>query len=590
MDTLAVLWSRRVAEAPATPAFLAHGHDGWRAIGWQEAGRSVEEVAAGFLALGVGRGDRVAILSRTRLEWTLCDWALIAIGALPVPLYPTSSALECAYVLGNSGARILVCEDAEQEAKLAPVRSELDVLEQTILLEGAGGPDSLSLAALQERGRTLLAAEPDAVERVRVQVRADDPLTIVYTSGTTGPPKGCLLSNRNYAVMVGMVRGVEGLIEPGDRVLLHLPLAHTFARLVEFLAADAHMTIAFCPDAAGIPQALREVRPTILPSVPRLWDRLAAAIRQGLDEQREPARALAVWALGVATRASACREQRRPVPLRLRLQLALADRLVLARVRGRLGGRLRVGVSGGSSLPPELARFFDALGVPVLEGYGLTECTTAATFNGPRRYRFGSAGLPLPGVELRIAADGEIEIRGENVFAGYFRDEQATREALTEDGWLRSGDLGELDGDGFLEITGRKKELIVTAAGENVSPQNVEAALEASPYIAQACVIGDRRPYLVALLALDDDALGADAQDEEEVLALVEQAVAEANSEHGRAEQVRRFAVVPRPFAEERGELTPTLKLRRRACEEHYRDEVESLYAGTTVAARRSTG
>ncbi len=582
MATLGALWLRSLATAPATPAFLVQEQGGWREIGWQEAGRSVEELAAGFLALGVDRGERVAILSRTRLEWTLCDWALIAIGALPVPLYPTSSALECAYILGNSGARILVCEDAEQEAKVAPARSELGALERLIVLEGASGPDALPLAELREQGRALLAADPDGVERMRAQIGADDPLTIVYTSGTTGPPKGCVLSNRNYVAMVEMVRRVDGLIEPGDRVLLHLPLAHTFARLVEFLAADAHMTIAFCPEAAGIPQALREVRPTILPSVPRLWDRLAAAIRHGLGERRGADRALAGWALRVGARASECREQRRRHPPGLALQLALADRLVLARVRARLGGRLRVAISGGAPLPRELGRFFDALGVPVLEGYGLTECTTAATFNRPRHYRFGSAGPALDGVELRIAADGEIEIRGENVFAGYFRDEQATREALTGDGWLRSGDLGELDADGFLTITDRKKDLIVTAGGTNVSPQNLEAALEASPYIAQACVVGDRRPYLVALLALEDDALGEDAQNEEEVLALVEQAVAEVNAERGRAEQLRRFAVVPRPFSEERGELTPTLKLRRRVCEEHYRDEIERLYTGAS--------
>lgn len=580
MGTLAALWLRTLASAPPVPAFLVQEHGRWREIDWEEAGRRVEELAAGFLALGVGRGDRVAILSRTRLEWTLCDWALIATGALPVPLYPTSSALECAYILGNSGARVLVCEDAEQEAKVAPARSELEALERLIVLEGPGGPDALPLAELREQGHALLAADPDVVGRRRAQIVEEDPLTIIYTSGTTGPPKGCVLSNRNYAAMVEMVRGVEGLIEPGDRVLLHLPLAHTFARLVEFLAADALMTIAFCPEAAGIPQALREVRPTILPSVPRLWDRLAVAIRQGLDEQRGASRALALWALAVGARASACREQRRRYPFPLGLQLVLADRLVLARVRARLGGRLRFAISGGAPLPRGLAQFYDGLGVPVLEGYGLTECTTAATFNRPGRYRFGSAGPALDGVELRIAGDGEIEIRGENVFAGYFRDEQATRETLTGDGWLRSGDVGERDADGFLTITDRKKDLIVTAGGTNVSPQNLEVALESSPYIAQACVVGDRRPYLVALLALDEDALRDDTQDEEEVLALVEQAVAEVNAERGGAEQLRRFAVVPRPFSEERGELTPTLKLRRRVCEEHYRDEIDRLYAG----------
>ena len=578
--TAAALWMEALAEPPATPAFLAREPGGWREIGWEEAGRSVNELAAGFLALGVGPGERVAILSRTRLEWTLCDWALIAIGALSVPLYPTSSALECAYILGNSGARLVVCEDAKQLAKVAPVRRELEALEQLIVLECADGRDALSLPELHERGRALLAVDPGAVERVRSGIGEDDPLTIVYTSGTTGPPKGCVFSNRNYVAMIEMARGVEGLIEPGDRVLLHLPLAHDFARLVQFLGAAAHVTIAYCPEPGGIPQALREVRPTILPSVPRLYERLAAAIRAGLDERRGPARVAARWALAVGARASVCREQGRRYPLTLALQLALADPFVLAKLRARLGGRLRVAISGGAPLAEELARFFFALGIPLLDGYGLTECTTAATFNRPGRYRLGTVGLPLEGVELRIAGDGEILIRGEIVFGGYYHDEETTREVLTGDGWLRSGDLGELDNDGFLTITGRKKEIIVTSGGENVSPESIEAALEASPYIAQACVVGDRRPYLVALLTLNDAELRAGAHDEAEVLTLVEQAVAEVNRERGRVEQVRRFAVLSRPFSEEEGELTPTLKLRRRVCEQHFRDEIERIYAG----------
>jgi long-chain acyl-CoA synthetase len=580
--TLAALWSRAVAEGPPSPAFLVQEHGGWHPVSWQEAGRRVDELAAGFLALGIRRGDRVAILGRTRLEWTLCDWALISIGALTVPIYPTSSALECSYILGSCGARFVVCENAEQETKVVPARRELEVLEQLILLEGDPAPGTLALSELRERGRALLAADPRAVERAGAGIDEEDALTIVYTSGTTGPPKGCVLTNRNYSEMVELVRGIEGLVEPGDCALLHLPLAHTFARLVEFLGAAAQLTIAFCPEPAQIPNALREVRPTLLPSVPRLYEKLAAAIRAGLDERRRLRRALAGWALRVGRQASARRQQERRLPPVLALELALADRLVLARVRERLGGRLKFAVSGGAPLPKELGEFFDALGVHLLEGYGLTECTTAATFNRPGRYRLGTAGQPLDGVELRIAGDGEILIRGEIVFAGYYRDEEATIEVLSRDGWLRSGDLGELDADGFLTITGRKKDLIVTTGGKNLSPQNIELALEASPYIAQALVVGDGRPYLVALLALADDELQKVAHDKEGVLAVVEQAVADVNRTRSREGQVRRFAVVPRPFSQEESELTPTLKLRRRVCEEHYRDEIDRLYAGSS--------
>ena len=578
--TLAAVWSDAVAEAPATPAFLVPGRDGWREVSWEDAGRCVEEIAAGLLALGIRRGERVAILARTRPEWTFCDWALIAIGALPVPIHPTSSALECGYVLGNCGARVLICEDATQEAKVAPARSELEALEQLILIEGEPGLGALALDELRERGRQLLASDPGAVERAGAAVREEDPLTIVYTSGTTGPPKGCVLTNRNYAAALEAVRGVEGLIEPGDCVLLHLPLAHSFARLVEFVAAAGGLTIAFCPEPAQIPDALREVRPTLLPSVPRLYERLAVAIRAGLEERRGVRLRLAGWAVRVGYRTSGRREQGRRFTVVLALEHVLAERLVLARVRTRLGGRLRIAVSGGAPLPKETARFFDALGIRLLEGYGLAECASVATFNRPARSRPGSVGLPLEGVELLIAADGEILIRSETVFAGYYRDEEATREALSEDGWLRSGDIGDLDGDGFLTITGRKKEIIVTAGGDNVSPQNIELALEATPYVAQAFVLGDRRPYLVALLALDEEAVRRSALGKDEARSLVEQAIAEVNRTQGRAAQIRRFAVVDRPFSEQQSELTPTLKLRRHVCEEHFHDEIERLYGG----------
>jgi long-chain acyl-CoA synthetase len=580
-DTLAALWSRALEAPPATPAFVAQEGRAWREVGWAEAGRTVDELAAGFLSLGVRTGDRVAILGRTRLEWTLCDWALIAIGAVSVPIYPTNPALECAYVLGNCGARFAICEDAGQQAKIGPAWHELEALEQVILIEGEPEEGAVGLAELGDRGRGLLADDPEAVARARAGIAAGDPLTIVYTSGTTGPPKGCVLGNRNYAAMVEAALAVDGLIEPGDRVLLHLPLAHTFARLVEFLAPAVHLTIAFCPDAGGIPQALRDVHPTLLPSVPRLYERFAGAIQAGIESESPRRQSLARWALRVGDRAAERRREGLGLPPVLAVEHAVADRLVLARIRGRLGGSLRLAISGGAPLPEEQARLFHSLGVPLLEGYGLTECTTAATFNRPARCRLGTVGPALDGVELRLAPDGEILIRGETVFAGYYRNEEATREVLTDDGWLRSGDVGAIDADGFLTITDRKKDLIVTAAGKNVSPQNLEAALEASPYVAQALVVGDRRPYLVALLALDEERVRRDAADDDAAGALVRRAVDEVNGARGRPEQVRRYAVLPRPFSLEEGELTPTLKLRRRVCEQHFHDLIEGLYRGT---------
>jgi len=577
--TLAELWTTAAAERRGGAPFLVRRDEGWQDVPWEDAARSVDELAAGFLSLGIGAGDRVALLARTRLEWTLCDWALISLGSPVVPVYPTSSALECAYILGSSGARFLVCEDRAQEAKLAPVRSELQALDRVVVIEGACADGGLGLADVRERGRTLLAQAPDTVESARARIRPGDVATIVYTSGTTGPPKGCVLTHRNYVAMVEMVLAAGDVLRSDDVVLLHLPLAHTFARLVELAAPATGATIAFCPDAAGIPTALREVRPTVFPSVPRLFEKIAAAVQAGLDEQPRLQRRLADRALRAGARASARRRSGRPLSPPLALELAVADRLVLAKIRARLGGRLRHAISGGAPLARELAEFFDSLGVLVLEGYGLTECATGATFNLPDCHRFGTVGRALPGVEIAITDDGEILVRGENVFQGYFRDEDATREVLTPDGWLQTGDVGALDADGFLTITDRKKDIIVTAGGKNVSPQNIETAIETSRYVSQALVVGDRRPYLAALVCLDPDEAQKAARTDEEARALVQAIVDEVNASRGTAEQIRRFAILPRSFSAEAGELTPTLKVRRHVAEQHFRREIDSLYA-----------
>jgi long-chain acyl-CoA synthetase len=381
--------------------------------------------------------------------------------------------------------------------------------------------------------------------------------------------------------MVDMVWQVEGLFEGADLVLLFLPLAHNFGRLVQHLGVRVGFTIAFCPDVGDVPQALSEVRPTLLPSVPRLYEKAYAGVQAAFAEAHGAQKRLIDWALAVGTRSGRYRQTGRREPRRLAFELALADRLVHSKVKARFGGRLRYAISGGAPLAAEIAEFFDSLGITILEGYGLTECTSASHLNRPHRYRLGTVGLPFPGVKARIAEDGEILLRGENVFAGYWADEKATGEAFTEDGWLLTGDVGSIDGDGFLTVTDRKKDIIITAGGKNVSPQNIENALKASPYISQALVIGDRRPYIAALLTVDRDEVAKVAHTSEEVRALVEQLVGEVNRDLGRVEQVKRFAILERDFLAEEQELTPTLKLRRRVCEEHFRDEIEALYAGS---------
>ena len=576
MRTISEIWSEGVAAGRPYPAYLVEEEGAWREVSWAEAGRRVEELAAGFLDLGIRRGERVAILARSRLEWTLCDFALISIGAVVVPIYQTSSGPECAYVLEHSGARALVLEDDEQVAKLAPHLPELPSLEHVISMERPS-EGRLDLAALTARGRALLEREPGAVEDARRAIREEDELTYVYTSGTTGPPKGCVLLHKNYWVMVDMVDRVEGFWYERDSTVLFLPLAHVFGRLVEFGGARRGLTIAFCPDSNRIADSLTAVRPTIFPSVPRVYEKVYATVSASLAEAKGMRRKLVDWALSVGYRASECRERRRPYPPALALQLGLADRLVFSRVKARLGGRVRVPVSGGAPLAREICAFFHALDIRILEGYGLTESGTAATFNRPGNFRLGTVGPPLPGCDVRVAEDGEILIRGENVFAGYYRDEESTRAAFTEDGWLRTGDIGFLDEDGFLTITDRKKNLIVTAGGKNIAPQNIENALKASPLVSQALVIGDRRPYLTALVTIDETEAAGLAPDD--VRATVERAVEAMNAARGRVEQVKRFAILPRDFSAAKGEVTPTLKLKRRVCEEHFRAEIDGLYA-----------
>jgi long-chain acyl-CoA synthetase len=574
--TIAALWTDAVAAQRGYPAFLVERDGAWHEVSWAEAGRRTDELAAGFISLGIERGDRVAILSRTRVEWTISDFALSSIGAIVVPLYPTSSAADCLHILANSGARALICEDAGQLAQLSARRSELAALEHVILVE-RDDERGLDLGELSARGRDYLARHPAAVADARAAIAETDVLTILYTSGTTGPPKGCVLQHVDFWLVTDSVRQIE-LLEPGDSILLYLPLAHNVARLVQFVAAGVGGTLAFCPDVSGLSQALAAVRPTVLPSVPRVFEKVYAGVRAAFAEETGAKRRLIDWSVAVGYRASELRQAGRRLPPGLACKHALADRLVFSKIQKRLGGRLRLAVSGGAPLAKEIAEFFHALGILILEGYGLTEATSATHVNRPGRYRFGTVGPPLPGVEARLGEDGELHIRSETVFAGYHEDGEATRAALPADGWLRTGDIGEIDPDGFLTITDRKKDIIVTAGGKNVAPQNIENALKAASYISQALVVGDRRPYLIALVTVDEAEAEKSNRTAAEIRAAVEQTVSDVNATLGRFEQLRRFAVLPRDFSPEEGEVTPTLKLRRRVCEEHFRAEIDALY------------
>jgi len=579
--TIPRLWRDGVAKGRAGPAYLVQHDDHWHEVTWSDAGGRVDALAGGLLARGVRKGDAFAILARTTLEWALFDFALAHVGAVVVPIYENSSAKDARFVLEHSRSVGVLCEDAHQLAKVTN-GSGTPPLEHVLTYD--------DLAALEADGREYATAHPEALDEAVASVDEEDLFTLIYTSGTTGPPKGCMIRHRNYYEMVAVVDGLPRYAQDDDVTLLYLPLAHNFGRLLHLAGPYVGFATAFLPDPLAVAAALPQIRPTILPSVPRVYEKIHTAVVSAFDDTTGVKRRIVDWALRVGRRASELRQQGRTLSPGLAAQLAVADRLVFAQVRERLGGRLRTPIAGGAPLSQEIAEFFDALGIRILEGYGLTECTSAATTNTPDRYRFGTVGPALPGFELRLAEDGELLIRSETVFAGYYRDPEATAAVLSEDGWLRSGDIAEIDADGFVRITDRKKDILVTAGGKNVAPQNIENDLKASRYVSQALVVGDRRPYVAALLTLEQDEIrrwaaehGVDGGMETlagdgRVHALMQEIVDTVNADRSRFEQLKRFAILPRDFTMEDGEITPTLKLKRRVVLEHFADAVEELY------------
>jgi long-chain acyl-CoA synthetase len=538
--TAPALWRHAQERRHPTPAYLEEQPDGWREVSWEEAGRRVDALQRALLGRGVRRGDAVAVLARTRLEWILLDWAIMSIGAVVVGLYPSNTASECGYILAHSGTVLAFAEDDEQHTKLASVYE---------------GP-IVRFDELAELERSAADAVPEAVEE-------DDLATLIYTSGTTGPPKGCMLTHKN---LVAAALGVRGQLEDEtDTVLLFLPMAHSFARIAHQSATLHGSTLALVAEVARVPEALQRTRPTILPAVPRVYEKIHANVVGEIERSSPVKRAIGRWALRVGRTKS-------PTSLSGRM----ADALVFKKVRERLGGRVRVGISGAAPLGIDVLEFFRSLNMLVIEGYGLTETASSLSVNDPDDYKFGTVGRPVDGSEVRIAEDGEILVRSDTVFTGYYKEPEATAAVFTEDGFFRTGDVGEVDAEGFVKITDRKKDLIITAGGKNIAPQNLENALKASRFVSQAVIIGDRRPYVTALITLDWDEVNGSGRDPQQ---LVQELVDAVNRDRVRVEQIKRFAILPRDFSQAEGELTPTLKLRRRVVQDHFSDEIEALYS-----------
>ena len=564
------------------PALRHKAGDEWRDTSYTELGESVSEIARGLIDLGIAPGERVSILSHTRPEWTHAYFGISCAGAAGVSIYQTNSPVECHYVLEHSESRAVFVEDAEQLGKVREVEDRLPHLDFIIVFDPGDADlgDAISLDDLRERGRGRDAAE---VEERYSAVGPDDICLYIYTSGTTGPPKGCLLSHGNYRAITSASEQ-QGVLAEGDTVYLFLPLAHAFALLIQFVALDLGGTIAYWEkDPNKIIANLTEVNPTYFPSVPRMFEKIYTLATSNAPDKEQLQKAVQ---LGVKVRQA--QQNGEAVPAELQQHFDAAEEQLYKNVRGLFGKNIRQCVTGAAPIAKEILEFFYACGVPVMEGYGMTETATAATVNTPEKFRFGSVGTPVPGVEVKIAEDGEVLLRGPNIFKGYYKNEEATDEAL-EGGWLHTGDLGSLDDDGFLFITGRKKDIIITAGGKNITPANLENGLKQNRWISQAVVIGDRRPYLVALITLDPEEApkfaeehGLDAETlhaSEEMKAEVQKVVDEVNSHVGPVEQIKRFEILPQDLSQETGELTPTLKVKRNVVTEKFADVVDEIYS-----------
>jgi len=561
-------------------------------VTYRQAGETAREICLGLMGWGLSRGDRVAILSGTRLEWCLSDIGGILGGFVTVPIYPSNLPDQVEYILKHCRARVVFVEDEIQYNKVAAGRARLPHLGSIVMMDGdaAGKSGATTLEALRARGREYGAANPGAVEARAGEIRPEDDLTIIYTSGTTGPPKGVVTRHSNYVFIV--TSALEAVHIPrGATFLQFLPLAHSLGRLEHFLTSDAMAVSAFARGLQTVAEDLPVVRPEVMVSVPRLYEKFYARVTAKVEEDGGLKKAIFVWALGVGRQVSHRLQRGEAIRGSLAWKRAVADRMVFRKIRDRLGGRLRFFISGGAPLSREIAEFLHALGVLILEGYGLTETSTVTSVNRLERYKFGTVGPPLPGTEIRIAADGEIHVRGRHVFREYFDDAEATRETIAEDGWLHTGDIGELDQDGFLRITDRKKDIIVTSGGKNIPPQNVENLLKNDPFVSQAFVYGDRRKYLTALITLAPDEIlawaarnGIAERDIEalakhpEVQKLMGERVDAVNRGLASFEQVKRFALLGKDFSQETGELTPTLKVRRKVVVGKYGRILDALY------------
>ncbi len=590
--TLNALYLAGLDRHRGRPVAMRHKRDGaWRDISYAELADRVRHVSLGLLELGVRRGDRVAILSENRPEWAWVDYACLTARCVDVPIYPTLPARQAEYILRDSGAVAIFVSSQAQADKIAEVRGQLPALRHVIVLDrGVSGPDLLHLDDLMARGHAAEAHHPDWRTNAEAMLPSDL-ATLIYTSGTTGDPKGVMLSHGN--ITSNVVASLEVLpIGDSDACLSFLPLSHIFERMAgHYTMFYAGVVINYAESAEHVGPNMAELGPTVVAAVPRVYEKVHAKTLETALSGSPLRREIFLWAQATALHWAELRLAGQPIPLPLRMARAVADRLVFSKLRAKLGGRLRYFVSGGAPLAPEIGRFFYAAGLPILEGYGLTETSPVITMNRLDRPRFGTVGRPIPGVEVRIADDGEILTRGPHVMLGYFNKPEATREAIDPAGWFHTGDIGTIDEEGCLKITDRKKDLIVTAGGKNIAPQPIEALLKQNPFISNAVMLGDRRAFPIAILVPDFERLrpwaaqAGHAAETDAALARIPAVQAHLEAEAKKQlrdlaqfEVPKKFLVLGRDFTIADGELTPKMSIKRRVVEERLRDQIEKLY------------
>lgn len=597
-QTLLTYFQKHIKEDPNRVALRHKDYGIWHDVTWAQYGEKVRQVAMGLVRLGLKQGECVAIISENRPEWVYADFGIMSAGGVTAGIYTTNAPEQCGYIVQNSGARFYFAENEEQFDKTLKFRKDTPHLEKVIVMEMEGlkryqDPLLMSFDDLLKMGKEYDEQHPGLFEQRMSEVKPEDLAVLIYTSGTTGPPKGAMLTHRNLLFMSEAMVHVNP-VKDGDETLSYLPLCHIFEQLFTVMINIRYKTVCnFIESPDTVMDNMREVSPTVTCGVPRIWEKYASGIMIRMADATWFKRMVFKACMGIGMKYADLKLNFKPIPPYLKVAYLAAYVTVFRKLKERLGfDRVRIAYSGAAPISPDVLKFFNAIGLPLVEGYGQTEGTGVTSVSQKGRLKIGKVGQPLPGVEVRIAEDGEILVRGPGVFKGYFKNPEATAETL-KDGWLHSGDVGELDEDGFLKITDRKKDLIITAGGKNIAPQNIENQLKFSPYINDAIVIGDRRKYLVALIAIDEENVIKYAQDHKiqfstyasltqapEIKQLIQKEVDRVNKTLAQVEQVKKFAIIPKKLYEEDGEVTPTMKVKRKAINEAYKETIEKLYKG----------